>query len=82
MGSISRKTGELVRFFNPRIDSWNHHFQLQGIMIEPITPIGEVTAIILGFNDSDRLLERQLLINMGRYPSAVAQKRISSSQKL
>ncbi len=46
------------------------------------TPIGEVTARILGFNDGDRLLERQLLINMGRYPSAVAQKRISSSQKL
>ncbi|WP_293070796.1 hypothetical protein [Okeania sp. SIO2B3] len=69
-------------FFNPRIDNRNNHFKLQGTIIEPLTPIGEVTAIILGFNDSVRILERQLLINMGRYPSAVAQKRIRSHVRI
>ncbi|WP_413163843.1 HNH endonuclease [Capilliphycus salinus ALCB114379] len=79
LGSISRQTGELVIFFNPRTDRWNNHFQLQGARIEPITPIGEVTARILGFNEADRILERQLLINEGRYPTAGARKRMNPS---
>jgi hypothetical protein len=30
----------------------------------------------LGFDDSNRLLERQELMNLGRYPSALALKRM------
>ncbi|MGB3192584.1 MAG: HNH endonuclease signature motif containing protein [Limnoraphis sp.] len=74
LGSISQQTGQLVRFFNPRTDRWSEHFQLQGARVEPITPIGEVTARILGFNDSERILERQSLINVGRYPTTTAKK--------
>ncbi len=79
LGSISQQIRELVRFFNPRIDRWSEHFQLQGARVEPKTPIGEVTAKILGFNDPDRILERQSLINVGRYPTTAAQKRINIS---
>ena len=44
--------------------------------ITPLTGIGEVTARILGFNDSGRILERQELIALGRYPAAPALERM------
>ncbi|OIP69465.1 MAG: hypothetical protein AUK43_12685 [Oscillatoriales cyanobacterium CG2_30_40_61] len=40
--------------------------------------ISKVTAKILGFNDQQRLLERQLLIEKKIYPSPSAMKRIKS----
>lgn len=66
VGSISA-TGEFTRFFNPRRDTWAEHFRLEGAMIKPLTTIGEVTAQILGFNDSTRTHEREELIRFGRY---------------
>ena len=68
LGSLLRRTGELVRFFNPRADEWEAHFALSGARIEPRTDIGEVTSLIFGFNDEERLLEREELISQGRYP--------------
>src|SRR5438128_749523 len=58
IGSILWPTGELLRFYNPRIDQWSEHFRLDGAIIKPISGIGEVTARILGFNDAGRVLER------------------------
>ena len=72
IGSILWRIGEFIRFFTPRVDRWADHFRLDGATIEPLTGIGEVTARILGFNNSDRILERQALIAMGRYPTASA----------
>lgn len=68
---------QFVRFFNPRIDRWSEHFALDGIVITPLTDIGKVTANILGFNHIDRLLERQELQELGRYPSPAAQRIIN-----
>ncbi|NJP11229.1 MAG: HNH endonuclease [Leptolyngbyaceae cyanobacterium RU_5_1] len=76
IGSIIWQTREFTRFYNPRHDRWSTHFQLQTATIQPLTNIGEVTARILGFNDSDRLLERHLLINHNKYPHPAALKRI------
>lgn len=76
LGSIIWRTGDLVRFFNPRRELWSEHFRLEGAMIQSLTDIGEVTARILQFNSSDRLLERQLLIDANRYPSINALKRM------
>ncbi|TYQ24813.1 HNH endonuclease [Pseudanabaena sp. UWO311] len=76
LGSINWRNGELVRFFNPRRDFWGEHFQLDGAMIQSVTDIGEVTARILDFNNEERVLERQLLIKVDRYPLDVAKKRI------
>lgn len=67
IGSIT-KNGLLTRFFNPRIDQWSEHFFIVGNIIQPLTPIGEVTARILQFNTSERLLEREALIAVGRFP--------------
>lgn len=40
-----------------------------GVRIDTLTEIGEVTARILDFNNVDRLIERQQLEALGRYPS-------------
>jgi len=77
LGSINWQNGELVRFFNPRRDFWGEHFQLNEAVIQPLTDIGEVTERIFAFNSDDRLIERQALIEVGRYPSLAAQRRIS-----
>jgi hypothetical protein len=71
IASLQPGTDTLVRLFNPRTDSWNDHFRLddQGI-IAPLTPIGEVTARILGLNHPERLLERSALMEIRRYPTA------------
>lgn len=78
IGSILPQRGTFVRFFNPRTDLWAKHFVLDGVMIVTLSDIGEVTARILEFNNSDRLLERQALHAVGRYPNAAATARIIS----
>jgi hypothetical protein len=71
VGSISA-SGEFTRFFNPRTDSWTKHFRLEQATISPLTEIGELTARILGFNDSARLHEREEMIRFRKYPSELA----------
>ena len=75
VGSMAA-SGEFTRFFSPRADRWQNHFQLRGAIIEPQTPIGEVTARVLRFNEPERILERQLLERLGRYPPLQAVRRI------
>jgi hypothetical protein len=72
IGSIVPSSGEFVRFFNPRSDLWAHHFELSRVRIVPRTRVGEVTARILDFNNTERMLERAALQAVGRCPSAEA----------
>ena len=62
LGSHKPQTEEFVRFYNPRTDEWDAHFGVEddGITFTALTDIGEVTARILGFNDANRLQERQI----------------------
>ena len=76
LGSVSLATGELVRFFNPRTDRWNDHFAFVRDKIKPLSVIGEVTARILGFNVTERVLERKVLRRLGRYPNSAALNRM------
>ena len=76
-GSVVPRTGRCVRFFSPRTDRWAEHFPLNGVTIVPLLDIGEVTTRILDFNNSDRLLERQTIQAVGRYPSAVVARMAS-----
>jgi hypothetical protein len=69
LGSISRSSRQLTRFFNPRTDVWREHFTLQDGMIVPLTEIGEVTARIFDFNHPERVAERQGLQQIGHYPA-------------
>ncbi len=68
IGSVLMPDRNFVRFFDPRIDQWQAHFQLSEAQIIPITEIGKVTATILEFNHPDRIMERLLLIEDGCYP--------------
>ena len=68
IGSIIWKSKTFIRFYNPRFDHWHDHFKLEEYYIQPLTDIGEVTTRILGFNDQNRLLERQFLIARNLYP--------------
>lgn len=77
LGSINWRTGELVRFFNPRRDFWGEHFRLENAVIQPLTDIGEVTVRIFDFNNDERVVERQVLMTVGRYPSAPAMQRMN-----
>ncbi|MCL2649015.1 MAG: HNH endonuclease [Phycisphaerales bacterium] len=76
IATMSRNNGHLVRLFNPRSDLWAEHFQLEGSRIVGISEVGAATAALLGFNQSDRILERKELIASGRYPSVSARHRM------
>lgn len=72
IASISHRTRQLCRFFNPRTDRWGDHFRLDGVRIEPISDIGEVTVWIFELNRLHRRLEREALQRTGRYPLPAA----------
>ena len=57
-------SNKLTRFFNPRLDIWNDHFDLKNGEIIAITDIGEATVASLKFNQIDRLIFREQLISL------------------
>lgn len=68
IGSISANTGEFIRFYNPRIDVWSHHFRLDDSgILETLSEVGQVTAAIFRFNDFERVHERLGLMELGNY---------------
>lgn len=76
LGSLSLRTGKLVRFFNPRSDYWTQHFCVNEARIETLTETGEVTSRMLEFNHPERLAFRRLLMEVGRYLTVEALARI------
>ena len=48
---------------------WREHFNLNEVVIDPLTEIGEATIRILQMNHDDQILERRVLYNRGLYPS-------------
>jgi hypothetical protein len=72
LGSVSVRTGSLVRFFNPRLDQWKEHFYWNEARIEAISEIGEVTERLLEFNHPERVVLRRWLQEIGRYPTVEA----------
>jgi hypothetical protein len=66
IASIDR-TGHPIRLFNPRRDDWDEHFKLDGAIIQPLTPVGEVTARMLRLNRTERVIERRLFQALGSY---------------
>jgi hypothetical protein len=72
VATLSPKTNQLIRFYNPRADRWSEHFRLNGDVIESLTDIGEATVRILQMNHEDLILEREVLNHCGRYPNEAA----------
>lgn len=61
-------TDELVRLFNPRIDTWNDHFEWVGPRLTGKTSIGLATAELLQINTYSRVSHRGMLIAVGLFP--------------
>jgi hypothetical protein len=61
------RSGCSIRLFDPRRDSWDEHFKLDGPIIQPLTPVGEVTARMLRLNAAERVIERRLFQALGSY---------------
>ena len=59
---------DIIRLFNPRKLSWEDHFTVENGAIMGKTKIGKGTIKVLKFNDPDRVMLRQLLMQFGRYP--------------
>lgn len=68
IASADPLTGKATFLFNPRQQEWEEHFQLENVVIHPLTPEGRVTVFLLRFNSPSRLMERAALIEVQRYP--------------
>lgn len=68
--SIDPETDLITPLFNPRKQKWSEHFRLNGPIIEPLTSEGRVTVWTLRLNESQRVIERETLIEAGTYPCA------------
>jgi len=62
IASIDPNTGETVRLYNPRKDTWTNHFSLQvdSGLIQTQTPIGLVTVKLLRINRPESIRVRQI----------------------
>jgi hypothetical protein len=58
----------LIRLFNPRKDSWQAHFSILNGEILPKTLIAAATIKVLDLNNADRIILRQALTDISRYP--------------
>lgn len=68
LSSVDEQTEAITPLFHPRKHRWRDHFRFEGATIQPLTPEGRVTVFLLRLNDPDRIIERALLIELGRYP--------------
>lgn len=69
IGSVLPSTGQYCRLFNPRIDRWTEHFSLEGSQIVGRSDLAQVTIKILRLNDQERVVERELLQQIGEDPT-------------
>lgn len=80
IGSVVMGNNEFVRLYNPRKDQWSDHFKIVGSTIQPLTNIGEATCNILIFNSAERIIERESLIDINRYPLLSFLKSVNSKR--
>lgn len=62
------QTDEPTFLFHPRRHQWAAHFRLDGASIEPLTPEGRATVLVLRLNDPERVQQRDLLLQFDHYP--------------
>ncbi len=63
VASINPENGAIVALYHPRRNLWSENFCLSGGEFVPLTAIGQVTINLLQLNRSDRVEERQVLID-------------------
>ena len=68
LGTFLGSDTHFTRFFNPRTDLWQDHFEAFEGALYPKTAIAEATIKIFQLNDPDRVIIRQELVMDGRCP--------------
>ena len=68
LSAIDSATGAITPLFNPRAHMWQEHFALEGAQIVGLTSVGRATVALLQFNEPRRVIQRRVLIDVGRYP--------------
>ncbi|GAB4578626.1 MAG: hypothetical protein Fur0022_13620 [Anaerolineales bacterium] len=63
--SIDPENGQIVVIYHPRQDRWSDHFQLHHGEILPLTATGRATVRLLQLNRTERIFERNLLVEAG-----------------
>lgn len=61
-------TGQIVRLFDPRRQSWRRHFEWYGAVLVGRTRVGRATVAVLNINDPQRVELRQTLMGAGEWP--------------
>lgn len=65
LASVDPDTRKIAPLYNPRVQTWVEHFQLDDVSILGVTPEGRATVALLRLNDDRRLRERRALLNRG-----------------
>jgi len=66
LGALAGEPPQLIRFFNPRTDIWDDHFELESSgAIAPLSIIGEATLQTLDMNHPEQIISRKKLIDAG-----------------
>ena len=70
IAALDPQTGEAVRLFNPRRQSWADHFAWNNAAdrIVGMTPTGRATVIALNLNRASLVSARQLWVRVGWHP--------------
>jgi hypothetical protein len=67
IAGLDPETGELTPLYNPRVDSWSHHFEWDGVWLRGTTTIGRATIAVLDMNHADAVAVREALRDEGLY---------------
>ena len=62
IAGVDPASGQIVRLFNPRTDTWSEHFESDGPHLRGRTAIGRTTLDVLAMNDADQLRVRSALL--------------------
>ena len=66
IATILEDTQIPIRFYNPRIDIWAEHFEIESSgLLHPKTLIAQATIKILDLNQVESIIERSKLIQLG-----------------
>jgi 5-methylcytosine-specific restriction endonuclease McrA len=58
IGTLFLPDRTLIRLYNPRIENWHDHFEMENGVIYAKTTIGQATIKVLNLNDVNRIIER------------------------
>jgi hypothetical protein len=67
LAGIDKRTGAIVRLFNPRSDRWEQHFRWFGARLVGLTAIGRATIDVLTINHPDNVAVRAHLMTEGLF---------------